>query len=230
MKRFLALLTMLMCLCACASAEQAELSSLREWLDQDVAQPISELFSEETLITTVGTAQAAAANDIAVLSFSLDAKGETVTEANALMIGAIESLRAALAAQGVNEADIKQSRYDVSPDVAYHNTKMSETKIITGYIVELELTVRLKDISNVGAVIDAAMQSGAGSGHDLMYESSNAAQAYEAALAQAAQMAMDKAQLMAQSCGLELGDLVSVAEKSSQQDGYAAVEVTYRAK
>lgn len=230
MKRFLTLLTILLCLFSFAHAEQAEKAGLQSWLEEEVAPSFEKWMNEDTVITAVGTAQVVPARDVAVLSFSLEAKGETVSEANEQISKAVSSLNDALKAQGVQETDITQSRYDVSPDVQYHNTKLTDISVINAYIVTLQMNVRLNDVSSVGAVIDAAMQSGAGSTHDMRYESSNARQAYQTALAQAVEQAMEKAQIMAQSCQMELGALVSVVETSTQQDEYAVVEVTYQAE
>lgn len=227
MKRFAAILMILMCLVGFAHAESAD---WQEWTAANVTEPISELFAEETLITTVGTVNATAGIDIAILSFSISAEGETVAEANRQVMGYIGTITEILTEQGVQESDIWHKRYDVAPNVVYHNTKLTSDQVIDGYIVEIVLNVRLTDISLVGVVIDAAMQSGAGSTHELQFERSGAEDAYEAALAQAAQLAMSKAQKLADSCGMALGDLVSVTELSTLDDGEARVEVTYRAK
>lgn len=227
MKRFAAIFLTLMCLLSFAHAEGAD---WQEWMAANVTQPLGELFAEETLITTVATVDVAAGNDIAILSFSISAEGETVAEANRQVTDHINTITEILRAQGVEEGDIWHKRYDVSPNVVYHNTKLTNEQVIDGYLVEIVLNVRLKDISLVGVVIDAVMQSGAGSSHELQFEQSGAEDAYEEALAQAAQLAMSKAQKLAGSCGMTLGDLVSVTELSALEDGAAKVEVTYRAK
>lgn len=228
MKRFAALLLVLLCLCPLAHGE--ELNQLKEWLDTDVAQPISDLFANETLITTIGAVPVDAPNDIALLTFEISAEGETVAEANQQVMAQMDAIRQILVEQGVPEQNIWHSGYDVSANVVYHNTRLTEDQVLDGYTVGMQLNVRLTDLELVGVVIDAAMQSGAGSTHELQYEQSQAEKVYQAALSQAAQQAMDKAQALSQSCGMALGDLVSVNELSTVQDGLARVEVSYRAK
>jgi uncharacterized protein YggE len=228
MKRFAILLMALVCMFSFACAEGT--STLTEWIQNDVTQPISEFFADETLITTVGTADATAEIDIATLVFSIEATGETVAEANQLATANIKTITDLLIAQGVDANAIWHRNYNVSPNVVYHNTKMTNEKVIDGYIVEIVLCVRLTDISLVGVVIDAAMQSGAGSTHELEFERSTAQNVYDEALKTAVDMAMDKAQHLADGCCMTLGGLVSVKELSSIDDGEAVVEVTYRAK
>ena len=226
MKRLAALVMALLCMCSFACAEETNV--LEQWLNEKGS--ISELFADDTQITTVGEAEASAPIDIATLVFSIEARGETVAEANTLVTAKIKTITELLTAQGVQESDIWHRRYNVSPAVVYHNTKMTDDKVIEGYIVEITLCVRLTDISLVGVVIDAAMQSGAGSTHELEFERSAAKDVYDEALKQAVQMAMKKAQRLADGCGMELGGLVSVTELSSIEDGEAQVEVTYRAR
>lgn len=229
MKRFIALLMALLCMCSFAHAEEVT-TAVTEWIRNDVAAPISEMFEEGTLITTIGTADATADIDIATLVFSIEAEGETVAEANALVTANIKTITDLLTAQGVDASAIWHRKYNVSPNVVYHNTKMTSEKVIEGYIVEIVLCVRLTDISLVGVVIDAAMQSGAGSTHELEFERSSAQEVYDEALKHAVTMAMDKAEHVAEGCGMELGNLVSVKELSSIEDGEAMVEIVYRAK
>lgn len=225
MKRLIALLMALLCLCSFAQAEE-----LKDWIASDVAQPISEWFAEETLITASGSAEADAPIDVAILTFTVKAKGETVSDANRQVMSSIQTIKDVLAAQGVEENHIWYKQYDVSPNVVYHNTKFTEDAVIEGYIVEIELCVRLTDISLVGTVIDTATQSGADASHELAFERSAAQERYDEALAEAVGQAMEKAEHLAQGAGLTLGNLVSLKELSSVKDGEAIVEVTYSAK
>lgn len=225
MKRLVAMLLVLMCLTPLAWAE-----NLTDWIPEEVKEPITEFFAEETLLTTIGSVSAEAPIDVAVLSFSIVEAGETVAEANAAATARVNTITDALTAQGVAQEQIWRSWYDITPNVVYHNTKYSEDEVIDGYIAEIILCVRLTDISLVGVVIDAATQSGAGSTHDLAFERSTEQAVYNEALIQAAQQAMDRAKVLAEGSGLTLGQLVSIKEISSPGEYEAVVEVTYYAK
>ena len=254
MKRVLALVLALMCMCSFAYAESLT-DGLQKWLteeaipamqslipaEEDVeyavetavesaVEDLEKLFADSTMITTVGTAVAARNIDSAVITFSLKAEGETVAEANTQVMQGVNAVRAALREQGVAEEQVRQTRYDVRPNVVYHNTKLTGDQVISGYVVEITLKVSIHDLNSVGKVIDAAMLSGAQTSPELEYECSDAAESYYAALAQASKLAMEKARLMAESCGLTLGALVSVVETSTMEDSVATVQVTYAAK
>ena len=211
MKRFVALLMVLLSLCSFACAEQVTTQ-------------------DHTLITTAAMIKVNAENDIAILTFDIVAEGETVAEANELVTAQITAIKDILMAQGVEQENIWHKRYDVSPNVVYHNSRLTDGTVIEGYTVEIELSVRLLDLNLVGIVIDAATQSGAGSTHELVFEKSTVSDAYNDALARAAKMAMEKAEALAESCGMTLVELVSVKEASTYLEDEAKVEVTYRAK
>ncbi len=228
MKRFAALLLCALCLCSFASAEEPD--ALKAWIQETIPQSVNELFAQESLLTTVGTAKVDAAFDTAVLSFELQAAAETVDEANALIMAEIAALQEALAAQGVSGENIWRKTYDVTPNIVYHNSRFTEQELIEGYIVDIVISVRLNDMSLIGRVIDAATQSGAAGAHKLVYERSNQAECYQTALNEAAKAAMDKAQKLAESCGMTLGELVSVTELSRTADEAAVVQVAYQAK
>ena len=225
MKRIAALVLAIMCMCSFAHGEE-----LKEWIQSDVTEPISEFFAQETLITATGSAKVNADIDIATLVFSVEAEGETVAQANAQIMGRIETITSLIKEMGVPESEIWHRRYDVTPNVVYHNTKFTEEAVIDGYTVEIVLCVRLTDISLVGQVIDSTMQSGAGTTHELEFERSTAGQAYNDALVEAAQLAMERAKYLAEGSGMTVGDLVSMKELSTAEDGEAIVEVSYYAK
>lgn len=229
MKRFAAILLSLMMLCSFAAAETVQMP-LCPMRSGGAACPAAETTPEKTTIVTVGSADATAPIDIAVLSFSVVAEGETVAEANKLVTASIDAITSVFKEHGVEDDQIWHKSYDVSPDVVHHNTKLTDAAVIDGYIVEIVLCVRLTDISLVGVVIDGATQKGASATHELKFERSTAFEVYEKALNKAAKQAMNKAAVMADGCGMELDRLVSVKELSSAEDGEARVEVTYTTK
>ncbi len=225
MKRFFALMMTMICLCSFAHAEEVIAAETVQ-----VPQTAAQTAVSQTVITTIGTAVPASPIDAAVISFAMDSKGETVAKANDLIIANITKLKEVLVAQGVEEKNIWYKSYDVSPDIGYHNTRITDKQVIEGYMVEITLNVRLEDISLVGTVIDAVMNSGSESTPELILEQSQAEIAYESAVALAAKNAMDKASHLSLSLGLKLDQLLSITELSAFGDEEARVKVRYTVK
>ncbi len=227
MKRLLAILMVMISLCSTACAQEAAVIQTAPASEPSAAQPAAEIVGKKTVITTIGTAEPVSPIDAAVISFAMDASGDTVAKANELIIANITKLKEALVAQGVDEKDIWYKSYDVSPSIGYHNTRITDKQVIEGYMVEIVLNVRLEDISLVGVVIDAVMNSGSESTPELILEQSQAAIAYETALVQATKSAMEKATHLTLSLGMKLDELLSITELSSFGDKEARVEVCY---
>ncbi len=101
-----------------------------------------------------------------------------------------------------------------------------ETKIITrserrlvGYRVTNTLTVTVRDLDSVGAIIDGAVQAGGDAVrvNSIRFTVENGKPHEEAALTAAIQDAMAKARLFADTTGVTLGKLVFISESSGPQ-------------
>lgn len=163
-------------------------------------------------LSTIGRAVVENSPTQAVLSFEMSSFGETVGEAQTLMESQLSALYAVLEAQGISQKAISSSRYDVHSRYEYHYTKMSETELLTGYDVEVAVQARVADAHNAAAIIDAVNLAGLDCGYDLLYETIRTSEAFDDALIRAAQEAMRKAGLLAESSGLKLYELISLEE------------------
>jgi len=207
LKRFIPLLLILCLLCTAACAQS---------------------ISEPATLTAVGIADVENAATRAVLSIEMSAFGETVTQAQSQMDAMLDSLHAALEAQGIEEKSIRSTRYDVRGQYEYHYTKITETDLLIGYDVVVQLETYVADSHDVGAIIDAVNAEGIDCSYDLAYEKIEDPAAYDAALKIAAQDALHKAELMAEACGLELDRMVSIEE--AEDVNAAIVRITYTVK
>lgn len=211
MKRLLALTLTLMCLLGCACAQEAPAS---------------------TLITATGVSQVTVPADHALLTLYLSGEGETVADAQLQAETLQTAVMEALVEAGVAREDIRTAYWDVEAMYNYHYTKLTETQVVTGYSVETHVEVLVHEVDSVGAVVAAVVAGDAGTRYEIAFRSTRTEEAYSQALAAAAQNAMAKAGQLAQSCGLTLGQLVSVTELPPANDEgaltvTAAVEAAY---
>lgn len=213
MKRFFALLLILTLCLGGAHAEEA-------------AAPAA-------VITATGVNRVELNADRAVLTLYPSGTGETVAEAQAAADAMCSALTAALMAAGVAETDIRATRSDVEAQYDYHYTKLTETQVVTGYCVKMIVDVTIHDVNSVSALVAAAVEAATGASYELTFQSTQTDAAYSQALSAAAQDAIAKAGQLAQSCGLTLGEMVSVTEAAPHyEEGAlvveASVEVAYR--
>lgn len=109
-------------------------------------------------MTVSGDARAKAQPDTAIVSISVVAQNKNASEAepqNAIQTtAAINALKSA-AGSG---AEIETSNFTLAPQILY---KENQQPTITGYEARNGIAVTLKDLTRVGAVIDAATGAGA---------------------------------------------------------------------
>jgi uncharacterized protein YggE len=96
--------------------------------------------------------------DLGVLQLGVEAQADTVAEAQSQAAKAMNAVIAALKANGVADKDI-QTRYFSINKVTRWDDKGS-TEIVLGYRVSNTVTVKVRALDRMGAVIDAVVEAG----------------------------------------------------------------------
>jgi uncharacterized protein YggE len=174
---------------------------------------ISETGSETTkTISVTGAGVVSATADQATLNIGVEVTEETAGEAitgNAeLMAAVIEALKN----NGISEDDIKTTSYNVYPQYDWSE----DGRKLIGYTVTNMVQVTVKDIDNVGNIIDVAGEAGANSINGISFGLSEEkmAELKEDAYVLALGDAQDKADLIAGTLGLTISGVQSVTESS----------------
>jgi len=157
-------------------------------------------------ITVAADAQTKTAPDTALITFSVVTQNKDALAAQQENAKRSEAVKAAVEAVTNNaQAEIKTSNYNLSPDYDYSG---SQTKI-SGYDVTNSVTISIKDLNLVGAVIDAATKAGANSVEGVKFIIGDNSPKQGDALATATAQAMAKAEAIAKSLN---GKVVRVVE------------------
>jgi len=162
-----------------------------------------------THVVVSGTALVQAAPDTAILLISVLTQHKNALEAqteNATR--STEVIRAVKTAAGPG-AEVKTSGYSLTPQRVY---KENQPATITGYEARNTVMVTMSDLGRVGAVIDAASQSGANNVDGVSFTLRKDRPARNEALSEATRDAISKAQILAQALGGRLGRVVEVQE------------------
>jgi uncharacterized protein YggE len=168
-----------------------------------IYRPVSNKY---TRITVVGDSEAKIAPDTAVITFSVVTEGKQALDAqqeNARKSEAVKTAVEAVAAD--SKIEFKTSDYSLSPERDYD----SDLPKIAGYEVKNTVTILLRDLNQVGAVIDAATKAGANSVDGISFVLGEASPAQGTALSMATEQAMAKAESIAKSLN---GHIVRVVE------------------
>jgi len=177
---------------------------------------MSQLSSQNT-VTGNGQAQIKAMPDLVAVYFNVETKGETASEAKDKNSEIVDDMITAILKLGFERKDITTQNFNVYPN---YNWKNGEQEI-DGYIAShsLRLEMPTDDSDEIGEVIDAGIDAGAGISYINFELSQEKQNSYKAeALKLATEDAKIKAESIASGLGKELGRLVSVS--SSNFDYY----------
>src|SRR4030042_1226118 len=113
------------------------------------------MYGQQDGIWVSGTGKVDAIPDIAEITLGIEAQAVTVAEAQAKATEAMNKVVAALKDSGVEDKDIQTQYYSIS-EVTKWDKDVSES-VITGYKVTNTVVVKVRDVENAGAVIDAVV-------------------------------------------------------------------------
>lgn len=167
--------------------------------------------AEGNTVTAIGSGSVALVPDMASFSVGITTQDALITTAQHANNAAMNAVINALAALGVAREDMQTEWYSVYPVYDYQ----TNTPTVTGYEVSNTVTVIVRALDQMPALLDAAVEAGANNVYSLSFQSSQQAMAYDQALKAAAQDALRKAALMAQAVGKEAGALLSLTENGA---------------
>lgn len=173
-----------------------------------------------------GNATIALAADTATLQVGVVTRASTVGEAQKENAALMNAVLEAIYGVGVEEKDVITSQFNVNMMYDYSYDDMGRENRTGFYQVENMLNVKVRDLSQVGLILDAAMEAGANSTYGIMFSSTQENEAYLKALRRAVEDARAKAQVLAEAAGKELGDLRLV--DASQSGYFYGISNTYK--
>lgn len=165
----------------------------------------------DSLLKVQGSATVTVPPDMAVLSVGVSNEDENSSTAQQRTADAITAVVDAIKKAGLSDEDIATSYLNTYPVYNYTD----EGQSLRGFRVEHMLSVTVKDVEAVGAVLDAALAAGANDTRDIAYKTSRESAVYEQALALAVENASEKASALAIAAGVWLGSLDQINEVSN---------------
>ena len=123
-----------------------------------------------------------------------------------------QAIRTTLTGMGVDDKDIQTTAFNVYPTQEYSPTgEMQGTK----YVVENTVVVTVRDLTNLGSLLDSAVKSGANTINSISFDATDKAGAYTEARKLAVENGKLQAEELAAASGVELGNLISVSSYNS---------------
>jgi uncharacterized protein YggE len=190
-----------------------------------VAVPLSVAFAhdsdrKEPVIVVSGQGDASVVPDLAIVNLSVAETAKTAREALDINNGAMTSVMKALKDQGIADRDLQTSGLSIQPQYSYPQNEDGTPKlpVLNGYTVTNGLTVRVRDLAKLGAILDQSVTSGVNQGGDIRFTNDDPEKALEEARAEAVKNAAAKAKTLADAAGVKLGRVVEISESAGGAD------------
>lgn len=168
-------------------------------------------------ILVTGQGSVDVAPDMAVLVLTVTREAETARSALDANSSAMNDVLTAMKAEGIEARDLQTSGFSIRPKYTYPSPKSSqkqETPRIVGYTVRNSLTVRVRDISAVGVILDKSVTLGVNEGGNIMFTNDDPSAVITQARIKAVKDAMNKAKTLAEAAGVKTGKLLEISEQS----------------
>lgn len=156
--------------------------------------------------------------DIAEVVYSVRTKDSSAAGCQQKNAEAVSQVTEQLKGLNVEEASIKTSDYSMNPVYDYSGN----TPRLTGYEAISTLTVSDLPIDDLDEILEKSVTSGINTIQSITYQASQYDKSYQEALTKAVASAREKAQVLAQAAGAEIGNVVSIQETS----GYSEARYT----
>jgi uncharacterized protein YggE len=162
-------------------------------------------------ITVVGVGKASGAPDVAQVTIGVDTQAPSVQKAVDDNKTQMNALLSTLKGLGIADKDLQTNNYSVyteqkpAPDGA-----SSAAQLV--YHVSNQVQVTVRDINQLGDVLDKAVAAGANNIYGVSFSVEDTARLEADARAKAVADAKSRAESMAQLNGLQLGEVVNVSE------------------
>lgn len=169
-------------------------------------------------ILVTGEGHAELAPDMAILTLTVTREAETARDALDANSVAMAEVLTAMKAAGIRENDLQTSGFSIQPRYFHPPVKPSgqrEAPQIVGYTVRNSLTVRVRDISSVGTILDKSVSLGVNEGGNIRFTNEDPSGAITQARTRAVNNAMAKAKTLADAAGVKTGRILEISEHSS---------------
>ena len=169
----------------------------------------SETQASDRTVSTTGLAIIRSSPDEALVTLGVRTDAPSAQEAMETNAERMSDVVGALLEAGLDEDDLATAWINLYP--RWYDTGSS----VDGFTAENQITVTVRDLDRVGAIIDRAVAAGANLTSGITFRVSNANEAADRALTEAVDDARRTAELLAAAGDAELGAVVSITEISS---------------
>jgi uncharacterized protein YggE len=163
-------------------------------------------------IMVTGSAEIEAVPDRATITAGVETQAPTAAAALDANSEAMAAVFAALEAAKVERRDMQTSQLNLNPVYEPFREGAEAPPQVVAYQASNMVTVRVRDVAGLGAMIDALAGAGANRLYGIAFEVADPRPSVDAARRQAVADARAKAELFAEAAGVTLGPVTTIRE------------------
>lgn len=163
-------------------------------------------------ISVTGEGTVSTAPDLATISLGVTTTADTAGAAMAANSAALTAVLDRLTAAGVAARDMQTSNLTLNPN--WVSDASGSTSKIAGYTASNILTVQVRALDTLGAVLDGSITDGANTLNGVTFGVAEPRPAMDEARKKAVADAVSRATLLVEAAGAKLGPIVSMSEQS----------------
>lgn len=161
-------------------------------------------------VSVQGVGRVSAAPDMAVVSLGVQREARDAGSAMRAASEAMEGVLARIEAAGIAAEDVQTTRIGLDP--RWQHSQDGSMPRVVGYVASNDLSVRVRDLSRLGVLLDEVVADGANTMRGLSFSVADDAELQDQARVAAVEDAARKAGMLAEAAGATLGEVISIFE------------------
>lgn len=173
-------------------------------------------------IQVTGQGERAVVPDMAIMKLTVMREAETARAALDANSAAMDEVIRSMRREGVAGRDMQTAGVSITPRYVYPKPRTEAPPKIVGYTVRNSLTVRVRELQDLGKLLDQSVTLGVNEGGNITFTNEAPAELLADARAEAVKNALAKAETLADAADVDLGDILSISEQFSNPRPYMA--------
>jgi uncharacterized protein len=154
-------------------------------------------------VNVSGMAEVSAEPDIARVSLGVEARRPSLADARAEVVAAVDRVLALTRDLKIDPKNVNATRIQVQPE--YRWNENDRERVLLGYVVSRQIEVELKDLDELGTLLERAVDAGVNQVGDPVLDSSRRKELEREAMTKALEDARLNAEALARAAGARLG-------------------------
>lgn len=167
-------------------------------------------------VSVSGTGEVVAQPDLAYVTFGVEARKPGMEEARADVAQTIDRVLDLTRELGIEPALVNATRVQIQPDYSWNDAERQ--RVLVGYLVSRQVQIELRDLEQLGTLLERAVDAGVNQVSDPVLDSSQRKVLERDAMAKAVEDARFNAETLANAAGAKLGAVRSLSDANAEPE------------